>query len=82
MIEHLDYSLVEIVTGIQPLTLIERKIWINSLSTQLKVPTDKQMFSLVWDYMVWKIDIREDMHNRSVRRKKQKKIWYNKRVKI
>ena len=82
MIEHLGYSPVEIITGIQPLTSVERKIRIDSLPTQLKVPTDEQMFPLVWDYMAWKIDIREDVHNRSVRRKEQEKIRYDKGVKM
>ena len=61
--EHLGYSLVKIITGIEPLISIECKIWIDSLPTQLKVPTDKRIFFLVWDYMARKIDIREDMHN-------------------
>ena len=82
MIEHLGYSPVEIITGIQPLTSVERKIWIDSLPTQLKIPTDEQMFPLVWDYMARKIDIREDVHNRSVRRKEQEKIRYDKGVKM
>ncbi len=47
MIEHLGYFPVEIITGIQPLTSIERKIRIDSLPTQLKVPTEEQMFPLV-----------------------------------
>ena len=32
--------------------------------------------------MAQKIDIREDMHNCSIKRKEQKKIWYDKRVKM
>ena len=64
MIEHLGYSPVEIITGIQPLTSVERKIRINSLPTQLKVPTDEQMFPLVWDYMARRIDIREDVYGK------------------
>ncbi len=51
MIEHLGYSPVEIITGIQPLTSVEWKVRIDSLPTQLKVPTEEQMFPLVWDYM-------------------------------
>ena len=47
MIEHLGYSPVKVITGIQPLTSIESKIRINSLPTQLKVPTEEQMFPLV-----------------------------------
>ena len=82
MIEHLGYSPVEIITGIQLLTSIERKIRIDSLPTQLKVLTDKKMFSLVWDYMARKINIRKDVHNRSVIRKEQEKIRYNKKVKM
>ena len=69
MIEYLDYSLVEIITGIQSLTSIERKIRIDSLSIKLKVPIEKQMFLLVWDYMARRIDIRENVYNRSVRKK-------------
>lgn len=42
---------VEIITGVQPLTSIKRKIQIDSLPTQLKVPTEEQMFLLVWDHM-------------------------------
>ena len=41
IIEHLGYSTVEKITGIQPLTSIERKIRINSLPIQLKVPTEE-----------------------------------------
>ena len=82
IIEHLGYSPVEIITGIQLLTSVERKIWIDSLLTQLKVSTNEQMFSLVWDYMARKIDIREDIHNWSIRKKEQEKIRYNKRVKM
>ena len=82
MIEHLDYSPIEIITGIQTLISIERKIRIDSLPTQLKVLTDEQMFPLVWDYMTRKIDIREDVHNQSIRKKEQEKIWYDKGVKM
>ena len=81
MIEHLGYSPVEIITGIQPLTSIERKIRIDSLPTKLKVPTEEQMFPLVWDYMARRIDIREDVYDRSVRKKEQEKIRYDKGVK-
>ena len=81
MIEHLGYSPAEIITGIQLLTSVERKIRIDSLPTQLKVPTNEQMFPLVWDYMARKIDIRVDVHNWSVRKMEQEKIRYNKGVK-
>lgn len=81
MIEHLGYSPIEIITGIQPLTSVERKIRIDSLSTQLRVPTEEQMFPLVWDYMAQKIDIREDVYERLVRKKEQEKIRYNRGVK-
>ena len=47
MIEHLQYSLIEIITRIQLLTSIKRKVWINSLPSYLKVITEKQMFLLV-----------------------------------
>lgn len=47
MIKHLGYSSVEIMTEIQRLTSIESKIRIDLLPTQLKVPTEEQMFSLV-----------------------------------
>ena len=57
MIEYLGYSPVEIITGIQPLTSIKRKIRIVSVFIQLKVPTEKQMFPLMWDYMAQRIDI-------------------------
>lgn len=40
------------------------------------------MFSLVWDYMAQKIDIRENIHNQSIKKKEQKKIRYNKKVKM
>ena len=40
------------------------------------------MFPLVWDYMAWKIDIRENVHNRFIRRKEQEKIRYDKGVKM
>ena len=39
------------------------------------------MFSLVWDYMARKIDIREDVYERSVRKNEQKKIRYDRGVK-
>lgn len=39
MIKHLKYSPIEIVTRIQPLISIERKVQIDSLPTQLKVLT-------------------------------------------
>ena len=41
----------------------------------------EQMFLLILDYMACKIDIREDVYNWSMRKKEQKKIWYDKRVK-
>lgn len=47
IIEHLGYFLVEIITRIQTLVSIERKIWINSLPIWLKVLTEEQMFFLV-----------------------------------
>ena len=81
MIEYLRYSPVKIITKIQPLTSIKWKVWINSLPTQLKVPIEEQMFLLVWDYIIWKIDIQKDVYDRSIRKKKQEKLWYNKRVK-
>ena len=40
------------------------------------------MFSLVWDYIARRIDIREDVYDRSVRKKEQEKIRYDKGVKI
>lgn len=61
MIEHLGYSLIEIISDIQLLTSAEYKICINSLPTQLKVSINKQMFSLVWDYIAQKIDIKENI---------------------
>lgn len=81
VIEHLGYSSVEIITEIQPLTSIERKIWVDSVPTELKVPTEEQMFPLAWDYMARRIDIREDVYGRSVRKKEQGKIQYDKGVK-
>ncbi len=74
MIEHLGYSSVEIITGIQPLTSIESKIRIDSLPTQLKVLTKEQMFLHVWDYMAQRIDIKEDVDRQSVGKKKREKI--------
>ncbi len=82
MIEHLGYSPVEIITGIQPLTSIEQKVRIDLLPTQLKVPTEEQMFPLVWNYMARRIDIREDVYDRSMRKKEQEKLRYDKRVKM
>ena len=35
------------------------------------------MFPLIWDYIAWKIDIKEDIYGRSVRKKEQKKIRYD-----
>ena len=81
MIEHLGYSPVEIITRIQPLTSIKRKIRIDLLSTKLKVLIEEPMFPLVWDYMARKIDIKEDMYDQSMRKKEQEKIRYNKGVK-
>ena len=78
MIKHLGYSPVEIITGIQPLTSIERKIRINPLLIKLKVPTEKQIFPLVWDYMAQKIDIRKDVYDRSMKKKEQEKNRYDK----
>ena len=40
------------------------------------------MFFPMWDYMARKIDIREDINNQSIKRKKQEKIRYNKGVKM
>ena len=37
IIEYLGYSFVKIIIEIQLLTSIECKIWINSLSTQLRI---------------------------------------------
>lgn len=51
IIEHLGYSLDEIITGIQPFTSVKHKIQINSLSTQLKVSLEEKIFPLMWDYM-------------------------------
>ena len=81
IIEYLGYSLVKIIIRIQSLTSIKRKIRIDLLPTKLKVPTEEQMFPLVWDYMSCRIDIRENVYNRSVRKKGQEKIRYNKGVK-
>ena len=81
MIVHLGYSPVEIITRIQPLISIERKIRINSLPTKLKVPTEEQMFLLLWDYMAWRIDIREVVYDWSMRKKELEKIRYDKGVK-
>ena len=81
MIEHLGYSPVKIITGIQPLTSIEHKIRINSLPTKLKFPTEEQMFPLVRDYMARRIDMIKHVYNQSMRKKKQEKIRYNKGVK-
>ena len=39
------------------------------------------MFPLVWAYMARKIDIREDVYDRSMRKKEQEKIRYDKGVK-
>lgn len=44
MIKHLGYSPIEIITAIQPLTSVERKIRIDSLPTQLRIPIEEQMF--------------------------------------
>ncbi len=82
MIEHLGYSPVEIIIRIQPLTSIKRKVQIDSFPTELKVPTEEQMFLLVWDYMAQRIDIREDVYDRSMRKKEQEKLQYDKRVKM
>ena len=51
MIKYLSYSPVEIIIKIESLTLIKRKIRIDSFPTQLKFLTDEKMFPLVWDYM-------------------------------
>ena len=40
------------------------------------------MFPFIWDYMARRIDIREDVYDRSMRKKEQEKIWYDKGVKI
>ncbi len=40
------------------------------------------MFPLVWDYIVQKIDIREDVYDWSMRKKEQKKLRYNKGIKM
>lgn len=60
---------------------MKRKIQINSLPTHLKVPTEERMFLLVRDDMARKIDIKEDVYNRSGRKKEQEKIQYDKEVK-
>ena len=82
MIEHLGYFSIEIITEIQLFTSIKQKVWINSLPTQLKVPTEEQMFLFVWDYLAQKIDIQEDAYDWSMKKKKQEKIWYDKGVKM
>lgn len=69
MIEHLRYSPVKIITEIQPLISIKRKVQIDSLSIHLKVLIDELMFPLVWDYMVQRIDIQEDIYDQSMRKK-------------
>ena len=69
IIEHLGYSPVKIITGIQLHTFIKCKIWINSVPTKLKVPIEELIFPLIWDYMGCKIDIRENVYNWSVRMK-------------
>lgn len=81
MIEHLGYSLVKIITGIQPLTSVKRKIRIDSLPTQLKALIDEQIFPLVWDYMARRIAIWENVYDQSIRKEEQEKIRYDKGVK-
>ena len=39
------------------------------------------MFSLLWDYIAQRIDIKEEIYKRSIKKKEHKKIRYNKRVK-
>ena len=41
MIKYLGYSSIEIITKIQPRTLVEYKVWIDLLPTQLKILTNK-----------------------------------------
>ena len=69
MIEHLGYSPVKIIAMIQPLILIECKIRTNSHHTKLTIPTEEQIFPLVWDYMTRRIDIRKNVYNWSMRKK-------------
>lgn len=47
IIKHLGYSFVKIITEIQLFISVKCKIQIHSLSTQLKVLIDEQIFSLV-----------------------------------
>ena len=81
MIEHLGCSPVEIISGIQPLTSIEPKIRVDSLPIQLKISNEEQIFPLVWDYKARRIDIKKDVYGRSVRKKEQEKIIYDRGVK-
>ena len=59
----------------------KKNIVADSSSTQLKAPTEEPMIPLVWDYIAQKIDIREDVYERSLRKKEQEKIRYDRGVK-
>ena len=39
------------------------------------------MLFLIWDYMARRIDIRKEVYGRSIRKKEQEKIRYDRRVK-
>lgn len=41
MIEHLDYVSIKIITSIQSIASIKRKIRINLLPTKLKIPMEE-----------------------------------------
>lgn len=82
MIEYLGYFPIRVITKIQLPKFMKRKIQINILFTQLKVSIKELMFFFIWNYMAWKIDIKEKVYKLLIRENEQEKIRYDREVKI